>query len=190
MKQWSTKKSARRGEAHSQWKGGRSITGKGYEKLNINLIDPKFHCMADNSGWVLTHRIVMAEHLGRPLLPEEVVHHIDENKRNNAIENLELSSRKQHMQAHKAWETMANGTKKIPKILCSDGTSFLSIKAASIYHKVNKTSVFRAISKNKKCKGIEYTKSNYLVSVNQIEISKEINDLKDQKPPINEDPHG
>tara|TARA_B100002019_G_C21235625_1_gene582560 strand:- start:424 stop:807 length:384 start_codon:yes stop_codon:yes gene_type:complete len=32
----------------------------------------------------------MAESLGRPLTRQEVVHHIDGNKQNNSIENLEL----------------------------------------------------------------------------------------------------
>ena len=34
------------------------------------------------------HRVVAEQMLGRPLMPGEVVHHIDRNKRNNAPENL------------------------------------------------------------------------------------------------------
>lgn len=46
--------------------------------------------MAGKDGWVLLHRAVMAEHLGRPLRPEEVVHHIDGDPGNNKLSNLML----------------------------------------------------------------------------------------------------
>lgn len=49
---------------------------------------------------VLTHRYNMACAIGRLLLPNEVVHHIDGNKSNNAIENLQLMSRKEHSRLH------------------------------------------------------------------------------------------
>lgn len=39
---------------------------------------------------ILEHRFVMEQHIGRYLLPTEVVHHKDKNKHNNAIENLQL----------------------------------------------------------------------------------------------------
>ena len=44
----------------------------------------------------LVHRVRMEKHLGRPLLDTEVVHHIDENPRNNAIENLQIMTRVAH----------------------------------------------------------------------------------------------
>lgn len=46
------------------------------------------------------HRRVMEEKIGRKLCPDEIVHHIDGNKRNNSPENLQLVTRSEHMKIH------------------------------------------------------------------------------------------
>lgn len=46
------------------------------------------------------HRIVAARMLGRPLKPDEVVHHIDCDKRNNRPDNLLVMTQSEHAKLH------------------------------------------------------------------------------------------
>jgi hypothetical protein len=42
----------------------------------------------------------MSNYLGRPLRDDEIVHHLDENKQNNNIENLVLMTSADHTRLH------------------------------------------------------------------------------------------
>lgn len=52
------------------------------------------------SGWRRQHMVVMERHIGRPLRADEAVHHINEVKTDNRIENLQLMSHGEHTALH------------------------------------------------------------------------------------------
>ena len=64
------------------------LHGQGYVYSNT---DPKRR---------FEHIYIMEQHLGRPLRRKEVVHHINENKTDNRIENLQLMTRGEHQRHH------------------------------------------------------------------------------------------
>lgn len=90
--QYERRLNSRSGENHGMWRGGRIILS-GYAAVRITPDSP-FLSMAHGGMYVLEHRLVMAQHLGRCLLPNETCHHIDGDRMNNRIENLQLLQRK------------------------------------------------------------------------------------------------
>ena len=59
------------------------------------------HPLRTKNNYVLLHRVVMENYLGRMLVDDEVVHHINENeKKNNSIENLDLCLSHIHAKYH------------------------------------------------------------------------------------------
>ena len=46
------------------------------------------------------HRYIMEQHLGRELSQEDLVHHINFDKTDNELENLQIMSRKEHNKLH------------------------------------------------------------------------------------------
>jgi hypothetical protein len=54
----------------------------------------------DGRKQIKKHRYVMEQHIGRALMPSEIVHHIDEDKLNNSINNLQICTRSEHNRIH------------------------------------------------------------------------------------------
>jgi len=83
-----TKPEMARGSRHGSWKGGR-ISSNGYISIKLTP-DDDFWDSTNSNGYILEHRLVMARHLGRPLSPSESVHHINGDRADNRIKNLQL----------------------------------------------------------------------------------------------------
>lgn len=66
---------------------GRHVKRNGYVWLSLPA-----NLNGGTKGEILEHRWVMEQHLGRKLLPEETVHHVNGDRQHNVIENLELFS--------------------------------------------------------------------------------------------------
>lgn len=80
---------------------------------------------ASKDGHILLHRLIMEQYLGRYLLSSEVVHHLNGDKTNNNVDNLELKTQHKHAQQH-AVERAAEsglGTEK-EFVCCVCGESF------------------------------------------------------------------
>lgn len=91
-------KTGRVRERNPNWRGGRVVEPHGYV-----LLRRPDHPNADCRGYVYEHIAVMTDHLGRALAPGEEVHHDNEVKDDNRIENLILCATKaDHIALHRS----------------------------------------------------------------------------------------
>lgn len=82
----------------------RKIDRRGYVQVKV-----KAHPYTGKQGWVSEHRLVVMIILGRPLLPDECVHHKNQDKKDNRPENLQVfSSKEEHMEEHRKLKERKN----------------------------------------------------------------------------------
>jgi len=85
-------------EGNPNWKDGQWKSHSGYIHIRLYSDNPYYPMATKHDHYIMEHRLVMAQHLGRCLLFSERVHHKGtkypsgsiENRSDNRIENLEL----------------------------------------------------------------------------------------------------
>ncbi len=80
---------AERGPTHHNWRGGRYRNKDGYIMV-LAPSHPSVQGKGSSRQYVLEHRLVMEQKLGRPLKSRENVHHLNAIRDDNRPENLEL----------------------------------------------------------------------------------------------------
>ena len=90
-----SRKDKNMGEKHPKWNGGKTINKSGYVLIR-NKKDP----LCNKNGYNLEHRLIIQKNIGRNLTDDEVIHHINGDKKDNRIENLLILSKSEHSVLH------------------------------------------------------------------------------------------
>ena len=113
------------GENNFAWKGGLHISPKGY----VYVRDPS-HPNAMKSGYVKRATAVVSAAIGRPLTKNEMAHHINGDKLDDRLENLQLLTHSEHMRLHKTGSI--DRPEPVPKCLIQRKDSSFSTKSEAV----------------------------------------------------------
>jgi len=93
------------GSNNPAWKGGVTYfrTHGNYQGVKYVRCPEEYRSMSRKDGYVMEHRLIVAQHLSRCLKRSEVVHHIDHDPTNNSLDNLMLFASNSE---HKKYEAM------------------------------------------------------------------------------------
>ena len=84
-----------RANRQHRWNEDKMIAMNGYVKVRVG----RSHPLADPNGYAYEHKLVWVA-AGKTVMPGCVIHHINEVKTDNRIENLEMLPRSVHNRHH------------------------------------------------------------------------------------------
>ncbi|XXX79248.1 HNH endonuclease [Sorangium sp. So ce134] len=90
------------GDRNARWSGDRLVTEHGYIAVKVPVDHP--HAWGPprlkRYKYAYEHIVMMMAHIGRPLRPDEVVHHRNGKRADNRLDNLELTTNSEHAREH------------------------------------------------------------------------------------------
>jgi len=90
------------GGNHMFWDGGIYYDEEGYQRVLVS-----------SKNYYPLHRLIMEWHLKRKLNEDEIVHHVNEIKDDNRIENLKIVCRSRHLSLHRKGAKASAKTKSL-----------------------------------------------------------------------------
>lgn len=112
-------------EKNGQYKGGRVVASNGY----VLLLVGKGHHLADCRGYAYEHRVVAEQKIGRRLLPQEQVHHKDQDRQNNHPDNLEVKrDAAHHRLEHRVRADLRLPGEPNPEVPCECGCGWTLLR--------------------------------------------------------------
>lgn len=85
-----------KGSTHHRWNSGRIVSSEGYTKIRVGIEHP----LSDPNGYAYEHVLVWVSAGNEKPNAHQIIHHANEDKADNRIENLEVMTRSEHNAHH------------------------------------------------------------------------------------------